>query len=169
VSFWLIFMKIAPLESLHFPLKKLHSISSNYILPPFLWYLSNFSIVFHENRTIGKFTFSSQKVAFNLLQLHPPNISVVSQWVFNCFSWKLHHWKANIFLFKHIKRYYQLGCLHWGEWRGRLDHLFPPSVEICQLFTSLIPSEVPVRPPYPTSAFMALKNNTIKWVPPAQK
>ena len=50
----------------------MHSISSNYILPPFLWHFSEFSIVLHENCTIGKLTFSSQKVKFNLLQLHPP-------------------------------------------------------------------------------------------------
>ena len=39
--------------------KTSHQISSTYIPPPFLSYLSEFSIVFHQNYTVGKLTFSS--------------------------------------------------------------------------------------------------------------
>ena len=185
VSFQLFFMKVAPLESSHYPLfnhikwhhpkglsideSALKSLiqSPPIVLPPFVSYLSEFSVVFRKNCTIGKLTLSSiqlhratssirpspltrvlSKVSSNILQFaspylchisvsfqlffmkiaplessgyplfnrieqrhplgrlcwrecsqksnpissnSPPPICVISQWVFSCFSWKLHH------------------------------------------------------------------------------
>ncbi len=84
---------------------------------PFSSYLSEFSVVSHENCTIGKLTLSSIQPHKAMLSLRPsrltralskshpissnsaPPFSVISQWVFSCFSWKLHHWKAHITLY----------------------------------------------------------------------
>jgi hypothetical protein len=79
VSFQLFLMKIAPLESSRYPLfnriKRCYPLgrlgwrersqsliqSPPILLPPFLSYLSEFLVVFHENCTIGKHTLRSIK------------------------------------------------------------------------------------------------------------
>ncbi len=79
VSFQLFLMKIAPLESSRYPLfnrtkrrfllgrlgwrERSQSLiqSPPILLPPFLSYLSEFLVVFHENCTIGKHTLRSIK------------------------------------------------------------------------------------------------------------
>ncbi len=71
-------MKIAPLESSRYPL--FIRIKRRYPLGRLHW------------RECSQ---NSHPISSNCA----PPISVISQWVFSCFSWKLHHWKAHVILY----------------------------------------------------------------------
>jgi len=71
-------MKIAPLESTHYAL--LNRTKRRFLLGSLFW---------------GE---RCQKVSSYL-----PPVSVISQWVFNCFPMKMHCWKAHIFLYSAVQ------------------------------------------------------------------
>ena len=132
VSFQLFFMKIAPLESSRYPLfnrieqrpslltRVLSKVSSNILqfASPHLCHISvSFQLFFAKIAPLESSRyplFIRIKRRYPLGRLHwrecsknshpissncAPPISVISQWVFSCFSWKFHHWKAHVILY----------------------------------------------------------------------